>query len=147
MTSQSQSITASLNQGLPQLKVVESGRQVHEQELTRLQGLFNYPDIGQLMGTISRAASENNVDLASIGAADPTPEQLGGMEYQAQGMTLNVAGPPEDLYRFLAQLHREVPIMGVSSVTMLNPGPEATAEFQLVFYLSPSPVPDGEGAD
>ena len=147
MTSQSQSITASLNQGLPQMEAVESGREVHEQELTRLQGLFYYPDIGQLMGTISGAASENNVALASIGAADPTPEQVGDMEYQAQGMTLNVAAPPEDLYRFLAQLHSKVPIMGVSSVTMINPGPEASAEFQLVFYLSPRPVADVEGAD
>ena len=147
MTNQSQSITASLDQGIPQIEVVEWGREVQEQDLARLQGIFYYPDIGQLMSTISRAASENDVDLASIGAADPIPEQLGDMEYQTQGMTLSVAAPPESLFRFLAELHGKVPIMGVSSITMINPGPEASAEIQLVFYLSPRTVSDDEGAD
>ena len=147
MTSQSQSLTTTLNQSIPQKEAVEWGRDVQEQELARLQGLFYYPDIGQLMSTISRTAWENDVDLASIGAGDPMPEQLGDMEYQAQGMTLGVAAPPEDLYRFLADLHGKVPIMGVSGITMINPGPGATAEIQLVFYLSPSPVSDAEGAD
>ena len=147
MTSQSQSINASVNQGIPQKEAVEWGREVQEQELARLQGLFNYPDIGQLMSTISRTAWENDVDLASIGAADPIPEKLGDMEYQAQGMTLSVAAPPEDLYRFLAELHGKVPIMGVSSITMISPGAETSAEIQLVFYLSPQPVSNAEGAD
>lgn len=147
MTSQSQSINASLNQGIPPMEAVEWGREVQEQELTRLQGLFNYPDIGQLMSTISRTAGENGVDLASIGAADPIPERLGDMEYVAQGMTLSVAAPPEDLYRFLARLHGKVPVMGVPSITMINPGADASAEIQLVFYLSPRPVSDDEGAD
>lgn len=147
MTSQSQIITASLNQTVPEKKAVEWGRNVQEQELARLQGLFSYPDIGQLMRTISRTAWENDVDLASIGADDPMLERLGDMEYQAQAMTLGVDAPPEDLYRFLAALHGKVPIMGVSNITMINPGPEARAEIQLVFYLSPRPVSDDEGAD
>lgn len=147
MTSQSQIITTSLNQSIPEKKAVAWGRDVQEQELARLQTLFYYPDIGQLMSTISRTAWENDVDLASIGADDPMPERLGDMEYQVQAMTLGVGAPPEDLYRFLAVLHAKVPIMGVSSITMINPGPDARAEIQLVFYLSPRPVPDDEGAD
>ena len=147
MTSQSQSIDASLNQGVPQTEAVEWGREVQERELTRLEGLFYYPDIGRLMSTISRTAGENGVDLASIGAADPRLERLGDMEYQAQGMTLSVDAPTEDLYRFLARLHDKVPVMGVPSITMISPGAESSAEIQLVFYLSPRPVSDDEGAD
>ena len=147
MASQSQRITASLGQGVPQLQTVAWERDVQEEQLGRLQGLFYYPDIGQLMSTISRTAWENGVDLASIGAGDPIPEVLDDMEYQAQSMTLSVDAPPEDLYRFLAQLHGKAPIMRVSSITMLNPGPAASAEIQLVFYLSPRPVSDAKGAN
>ena len=99
------------------------------------------------MKTVSATARQTNVKVAAMSGGDPIYEQVGGLEYEIQGLTVTAEAPTQNLYHFLSRLSNRMPAMGVSEITIGNPGEKATAQVQLAFYLSPRPITEEEGAD
>ena len=64
-----------------------------------------------------------------------------------QGLTVTAEAPTQNLYKFIERLSTSMPVMEVTAITIGNPGEKATAQVQLVFYLSPRLLTEEEGAD
>lgn len=146
MTSETQQITRKLNNGAPRLELA-TNLETQQQKIAELHGLFDYPDVGQLMGIVSDTAWETQVDLPSIAAGDPGVETIDGLQYRTQALAITLRGDTEAVYRFLSRLYEKVPVVSVPNISIANPSAEATAQVQLVFYLSPELTSDDKGAD
>jgi hypothetical protein len=146
MTSETQQITRKLNNGAPRLELA-TNLETQQQKIAELHGLFDYPDVGQLMGIVSDTAWETQVDLPSIAAGDPGVETIDGLQYRTQALAITLLGDTEAVYRFLSRLYEKVPVVSVPNISIANPSAEATAQVQLVFYLSPELTSDDKGAD
>jgi hypothetical protein len=147
MTSEIQQITRKLNDGVPSLEQSVADLETQQQKLAELHGLFDYPDVGQLMGIVSATAWETQVDLPSIAAGDPGVKTIDGLQYRTQALSITLRGDSEAIYRFLFRLHEKVPVVSVPNISIANPNANSTAQVQLVFYLSPDLTSDDEGAD
>lgn len=147
MTSEIQQITQKLDNRRPPLQETADGLETQQQELEELHSLFDYPNVGQLMGIVSGTAWETQVDLPSIAAGDPAVKTIDGLQYRTQALSITLRGDTEAIYRFLSRLYEKVPVVSVPNMSIANPGNNATAQVQLVFYLSPEPTSDDEGAD
>jgi hypothetical protein len=146
MTSETQQITRKLNNGAPRLELA-TNLETQQQKIAELHGLFDYPDVGQLIGIVSDTAWETQVDLPSIAAGDPGVETIGGLQYRTQALAITLLGDTEAVYRFLSRLYEKVPVVSVPNISIANPSAEATAQVQLVSYLSPELTSDDKGAD
>ena len=144
MSRQITAITKKIDRGTPDVGQVSQNLELQEQRLAYFQGLFDYPDTGRLMGIVSETSWEENVDLPSISAADPIRKKVGSMEYITQSVTLNANGDIDNIYRFLAALQQRLQIVEYPNVSIANPGEEASAQIQLVFYLTPTVITDEE---
>ena len=147
MTIQIQHISAKLDQGPPETRKVAMELESQERQLRELRSSFDYPDLGQLMGILSTTAWETKVDLPALASGDPNIKELGEIRYQLQPLTLSVQGTTEGIYQFLARLHEKVPVVVAPNISISSPGAGASAQVQLVFYLSPRAISDDEGAD
>jgi outer membrane murein-binding lipoprotein Lpp len=147
MASETQQIALKLDNEAPRLQQVAADLEAQQQKLAELQVLFDYPDVGELMGIVSTTAWETQVDLPSIAAGDPGVEAIDGMQYRTQALTFTLQGDTEAIYRFLSRLYEKVPVVSVTNLSIANPGADATAQVQLVFYLSPDLTSTNEGAD
>ena len=146
MTSETQQITRKLNNGAPRLELA-TNLETQQQKIAELHGLFDYPDVGQLIGIVSDTAWETQVDLPSIAAGDPGVETIDGLQYRTQALAITLLGDTEAVYRFLSRLYEKVPVVSVPNISIANPSAEATAQVQLVSYLSPELTSDDKGAD
>ena len=147
MTKEVERINTKLSLPTPGKASSEQNREQQEQQLESMRSAYFYSDVGRIMSTVSTVAWNNNVELASLSAGDPMYEPVGSLEYEVQGMTVSAEAPTENLYQFIDQLSTRLPAMEVAEVTIGNPGPQATAQLQLAFYLSPRPIPEEEGTD
>jgi hypothetical protein len=62
-------------------------------------------------------------------------------------MSITVQGDVENIYRFILALQERLPIVSLASISVSNPGEEASAQVSLVFYLSPQLIAGAEGAN
>jgi hypothetical protein len=147
MTSEIQQITRKLDNGAPLLQHMAGDLETQQQELEELHGLFDYPDVGQLMGIVSDTAWETQVDLPSIAAGDPGVKTIDGLQYHTQALTITLRGDVDAIYRFLSRLYEKVPVVSVPNISIASPGENATAQVQLVFYLSPELTSGDSGTD
>ena len=148
MTGEIDRITRKLGRGLPNTEQTVQDLEVQQVKAAYLRAMFEYPDAARLIGLVSTTSWDSGVDLPAISAGDPTFKDLGGMEYRTQVITLTARGSVESLYRFMATLHDKVKVVSVPNISIANPsGADATAQVQLVFYLSPQPISDEKGAD
>jgi hypothetical protein len=148
MTAEVDRITRKLDRGVPDTERAVQDLELQQQRLEYLRSMFAYPDAARLIGIVSTTSWDTGVDLPSISAGDPLFKEAGGMEYRTQVLTLTSQAPVQDMYRFLASLHGKVKVVSVPSISIANPsGDAATAQIQLIFYASPRPISDEEGAD
>jgi hypothetical protein len=148
MTVEIDRITSKLDRGVPNNERAVEDLALQQQRLEYLRSVFEYPDVARLMGIVSTTSWDTGVDLPSISAGDPLLKEVNGMEYRTQVLTLTARGPVRDMYRFLASLHEKVKVVSVPSISIANPsGDEASAQIQLIFYLSPQSISDKDGAD
>ncbi len=147
MSKEVQRINTKLAQEIPEVASTETSRERQEQRLEDLQSSYFQSSVGNIMKTVSATARKTNVELSSLSAGDPIYEPVGGLEYAMQGLTVSAEAPTQNLYQFVEQLSNSMPVMEVAEITIGNPGPKATAQLQLAFYLSPRLVTEEEGAD
>ena len=147
MTSETQHITRKLDSGTPRLQQMVADLETRQQTLAELSALFDYPDVGELMGIVSATAWETQVELPSIAAGDPTVTTIHGLQCRAQALTITLQGDAEAVYRFLYRLHEKVPVVSVPNLSIANPSANSTVQVQLVFYLSPELTSIDKGAD
>ena len=148
MTAEIDRITRKLDRGLPNTEQTAQDLDVQQVKVEYLRAMFEYPDAARLIGLVSTTSWDTGVDLPAISAGDPVFKELGGMEYRTQVITLTARGSVQNLYRFLASLHEKVKVVSVPNISIANPsGDDATAQVQLIFYLSPQSISEEEGAD
>ena len=148
MTAEIDRITRKLDRGLPNTENATQNLAVQQERLAYLRSTFAYPDLARLIGLVSTTSWDTAVDLPSISAGDPQFEELDGIRYRTQNLTLTARGTVQDMYRFLTILHQKVKVVSTPNISLANIGStEATAQIHLVFYLSPQPISDEEGAD
>lgn len=148
MTVEIDRITRKLDRALPDTEQAAQDLDVQQTKSDYLHKMFEYPDAARLIGLVSTTSWDTGVDLPAISAGDPVFKDLDGMEYRTQVITLTARGPVQSMYRFLAALHDKVKVVSVPNISLANPsGDDATAQVQLVFYLSPHTISEEEGAD
>ena len=147
MQSEIDRIQVKLSKISPEPETLAHNLEVKEQRLANLRRPFIHADVARLMGIVSKTSWDSGVDLSSISAGDPVFQDVDGLRYDTQVLTLTVQGDVHDIYRFLSALHQTVPVVAVPSISVANPGPASTSQIQLVFYLSPEQISDEEGAD
>lgn len=141
-------ISRKLDKGVPRSENVSEKLASFQERRQYLRSLYHYPDTAGLMGIISSTSWDAGVDLPSISAGDPTLQNIDGMKYRVQPLSLTMRGTTPDIYRFLSTLHQKVKVLSVPGVNISSPGAEeTTAQVQLNFYLSPEPITGEEGAD
>lgn len=148
MSAEIDRIERKLDRGVPNTGRAVQDLELQQQRQAYLRSMFEYPDAARLIGIVSTTSWDTDVDLPSISAGDPLFKEVGGMEYRTQVLTLTSRGTVQDMYRFLATLHGKVKVVSVPTISIANPsGDEATAQIQLIFYLSPQSISDEKGAD
>ena len=148
MTSDIERISSKLERGVPSSDTIPQDQELAQQRLEYLQGLFQYPDVARLIGIVSTTSWDTGIDLPAITSADPTLNEMDGMEYGVQVLGLTARGSLPDIYRFLATLHQRVRVVSTPNISLSNPSSaEAAAQIQMNFYISPKPIVEKDGAD
>ena len=147
MTKEVQRLNTKLSQVVPEVSTTETNRQQQEQQLNKIRSSYFNSNVSDIMKTVSATGRQTNVQVAAMSGGDPIYEPVGALEYEIQGLTVTAEAPTQDLYHFISRLSNRMPSMKVAEITIGNPGDKATAQVQLLFYLSPRPITDEEGAD
>ena len=140
-------INTKLSRVVPEVATTKTNQERQEQRLEDLHSSYFDSSVGNIMNTVSATARNLNVELSSLSAGDPNYEPMGVLEYRVQGLTVTAEAPTQNLYKFIERLSTSMPVMEVTAITIGNPGEKATAQVQLVFYLSPRLLTEEEGAD
>ncbi len=147
MTKEVQRIHTKLSQVVPEVSSTEANRQQQELQLTKIRSSHFSSSVSDIMKTVSATGRQTNVQVAAMSGGDPIYEPVGALEYEIQALTVTAEAPTQNLYHFISRLSNRKPAMKVDEITIGNPGEKATAQIQLVFYLSPRPITEEEGAD
>ena len=147
MTNQIQQISAKLNQELPEVEISDGELDLRQRRLDYFEDMFKQSDISRLISIVSTTSWDSGVELPSISVGDPAFQEVGKTRYRTQSMSLSAQGDVRDIYRFLANLQQELPVLSVPKISISEPGPDSTAQIELVFYLQPETISDEEAAN
>ena len=147
MTNQIQQITDKLNQEPPEVEISDGQLDLRQRRLAYFENMFSQSDVSRLIGIVSATSWDSGVELPSISVGDPDYVVVGETKYRTQSMSLSAQGDVKDIYQFLANLQRELPIVSVPKISMAEPGPDSTSQIQLIFYLQPETISDEEAAN
>ncbi|MBI2865797.1 MAG: hypothetical protein HYX99_00335 [Chloroflexi bacterium] len=125
----------------PDEGALEGELQAQEDRLARLRALFSYPGNGDPMALITETARETPIALTSVALSDLQAKTQEGIRFQTQTATLTFQGTETEVRRFAAALSRKMPATSIASIRFSNQGGSSSAHIQLMFYLSPEPVP------
>lgn len=147
MSQQIDQINTKLNKGTSGIEVAAGDLDLHQQRLEYFESMFNESDSNSLIGILSNISWDTEIELPTISAGEPTFENIGPYRYKTQPISLAAQGDIEDIYRFVSTLQEELPIVSVTNLSISDPGEEAKAQIQLVFYISPQLIADAEGVN
>ncbi len=147
MTEQIEQITAKLSQETPEVEVSDGELDLRQRRLAYFEDQFNQSDNSRLIGIVSTTSWDSGVELPSISIGDPAYQEVGKTRYRTQSMSLSAQGDVNDIYQFLTNLQRELPILSVPEISISEPGDDSTSQIQLIFYLQPETITDEEAAN
>lgn len=147
MKEQISRIRAKVDREIPKAEGAARDLDVQENRLEYFEEMFNDVDVSTLIGTVSTTSWETGVEVPAISVGDPSFQDIGSTRYLTQSLSLTARGDINDIYSFLSNLHTELPVLAVPNISISAPGPEATAQIQLTFYLQPEYNVQDEAAD
>ena len=147
MTSQIQRINAKLALEPPADEHSAKDLALNQSRLDYFESMYEHDDVSELIGIISTTSWDSGVELPSISAGDPLSKVIGNTRYQTQFLSLTAQGDVKDIYGFLSNLQEKLPALSVSNISVSEPGPTATSQIQLTFYLRPEAISEEEAAD
>jgi hypothetical protein len=140
-------ISGKLSTGAPEAEQLAEELKVQQLRLVQFEDMLDHTDSNRLIGILSGISWETGVELPAISAGAARTEDIGANRYRTQPMSITVQGDVENIYRFILALQERLPIVSLASISVSNPGEEASAQVSLVFYLSPQLIAGAEGAN
>ncbi len=147
MNQQIDQISVKLQRANTMAEIAAGDLDLHQQRLEYLEEMFNQSDSNMLIGILSNISWDTGIELATITAGEPISDEIGSNRYTTQPISLDAQGDIEDIYHFMSVLQEKLPIVSVTNLNISSPGPDAKAQIQLMFYMSPEPITDTEGAN
>ena len=129
---------------LPDETPLELALIVQEEQLTELRSLFNYPRPDDLVGILSSTSQAAGVELTSITVGDAKTEIKDGIEFTIQPLNISVNGGSIPIYRWLEQLHEQIPVISVTSFRITGLNSFTSAKINLLVFLSPTTAQEDE---
>ena len=115
----------------------EAGQETDEERLETLKTFFRYPNTDDLVGILSATAQDASVNLQRVIVGDEQIDDAGIVRYATVPMTAVIEGDLSSIYDFIFLLHRAVPVVQFSSVSLTGLQGTPTAQVQLTFFLAP----------
>jgi Tfp pilus assembly protein PilO len=140
-------ISRKVSADAPEAEQLAEELKVQQQRLVQFEDMLEHTDSNRLIGILSGISWETGVELPAISAGAARTEDIGANRYRTQPMSITVQGDVENIYRFILALQERLPIVSLASISVSNPGEEASAQVSLVFYLSPQLIAGAEGAN
>ena len=147
LSARTATLSTILSRSEPPLADMASQLENDQQELEKLRQNFEYVTVDSLIAMLTGIASSSDVDLASITVADPKSDEINGLEYEIQQISVTAIGTTPEIFTFLEALDEPAPSAMVSSVQLAGVGSDSLAKINFHFYLSPTTVVDPEAED
>lgn len=129
---------------LPDETPLESALSVQEENLAEIRSLFSYPRPDDLVAILSSTAQIAGVGLTSITVGDAKTEVEDGIEFTVQPLSISVIAEPIPIYRWLEQLHEQIPVISVTDFRITGLDSFSSAKINLLVFLSPTTVQEDE---
>ncbi len=137
LNSEIQLLSRRLGPTPPDMEALKAEQESLGQQLEGLRDLFGSREGDDLVAILSDTAQETAVALGQVAVGDSRPETQGEIQYRIQPMTATIEGEAVDIYRFLSLLQQKVPVASVKGIDISGLDGLASAQVQLLFYLSP----------
>lgn len=144
LTTRTDTLTRILSREEPSLEAIAGQLESSERQLEQLRQAFDYASVDSMISMLSTTASSVGVGLASISVSDPALDEIDGIRYQIQPITVTVLGSPPGIFSFLESFSEPAPSAVVSSFQIGGLDSDAVAKLSIKFYLSPQLILDGE---
>ena len=143
LVSEIRTVSAALRRPAPDAEALQAELDLQDKRLSAVRGLSSNLHSDDLVGILAATARETDVFLSRIGVGDGGTEQLDGVQYQTQPMSLTLAGEDtRDIFQFLTSVQQKVPLTSVPTINITSSDEERAAQVTIVFFLSPQTKSD-----
>jgi len=143
LESEIRTVSAALRRPAPDAETLQAELDLQDKRLSAVRSLSSNLHSDDLVGILAATARETDVFLSRIGVGDGATEQLDGVQYQTQPMSLTLAGEgTRDIFQFLTSVQRKVPLTSVPKIDITSSDEERAAQVLIVFFLSPQTKSD-----
>ncbi len=143
LESEIRTVSAALRRPAPDAETLQAELDLQDKRLSAVRSLSSNLHSDDLVGILAATARETDVFLSRIGVGDGATEQLDGVQYQTQPMSLTLAGEgTRDIFQFLTSVQQKVPLTSVPTINITSADAGRAAQVQIAFFLSPQTKSD-----
>ncbi len=143
LESEIRTVSAALRRPAPDAEALQGELDLQDKRLSAVRGLSSNLHSDDLVGILAATARETDVFLSRIGVGDGGTEQLDGVQYHTQPMSLTLAAEDtRGIFQFLTSVQQKVPLTSVPTINITSSDEERAAQVLIVFFLSPQTKSD-----